>query len=313
MAKTRRLEERLADLNNLTDEPTSNRTMTELRKALMDKDCYVVARAAEMVGSFYMNQLETGLVHAFDRFMVNPVKTDPGCTAKTAIAEALYRMEAYQEDLFLRGISHQQMEPIWGGHEDTAAKLRGICALGLVRMNVPNVMIPLAHLLADPEADARISAARAIGYAGLEEGISLLRFKALIGDTHPQVMCECFGALIKLAPESSLSFVAGFMKNDNDAIVEAAALALGESQLAQALPFLEAAWEDTFDRDLRKSFLTSIALLRYEEALAFLESLIVEGPRVHAVDALEALNLYREDQRIWRRVQKAVETRGEKL
>jgi hypothetical protein len=313
MAKTRRLEERLADLNNLTDEPTSNRTMTELRKALMDKDCYVVARAAEMVGSFYMNQLETGLVHAFDRFMVNPVKTDPGCTAKTAIAEALYRMEAYQEDLFLRGISHQQMEPIWGGHEDTAAKLRGICALGLVRMNVPNVMIPLAHLLADPEADARISAARAIGYAGLEEGISLLRFKALIGDTHPQVMCECFGALIKLAPESSLSFVAGFMKNDNDAIVEAAALALGESQLAQALPFLEAAWEDTFDRDLRKSFLTSIALLRYEEALAFLESLIVEGPQAHAVDALEALNLYREDQRIWRRVQKAVETRGEKL
>ena len=210
MAKTKRLEEHLAELVSLRDEPTSDRTVTELRKALMDKDNFIAMRAAEMVGEFYLQQLEPVLVRAFDKFMVNPVKTDPGCSAKTAIAETLYRIEAYQADLYLRGISHQQMEPVWGGQEDTAAKLRGTCALGLVRMNYSNVMIPLAHLLADPESDARISAARAIGYAGLDEGISLLRFKALTGDTHPQVLCDCFGALIKLAPDTSLSFVAGF-------------------------------------------------------------------------------------------------------
>ena len=68
----------------------------------------------------------------------------------------------------------------------------------------------------------------------------------------------------QLAPDASLSFVAGFMKNEDVAVVEAAALAIGESQLPQAFPFLEAAWEDTFDRELRKTFLTAIALLRQE-------------------------------------------------
>jgi HEAT repeat protein len=245
--------------------------------------------------------------------MVNPVKIDPGCSAKTAIAETLYRLEAYQADLYLRGISHRQMEPVWGGEEDTAAKLRGVCALGLVRMNYTNVMIPLAHLLADPDADARISAARAIGYAGLEEGIPLLRYKVLTGDAHPQVLCESFGALIKLSPESSLAFVASFLKRDDVTIVESAALALGESQLPQAFPFLEEAWEDTFDRELRKTLLTSIALLRQEPAMAFLENLILEGARVHAQDALEALSLYRGEQRIWQRVEMALQSRDEKL
>lgn len=313
MAKTKRLEERLAELTGLRDDPTSDQTMSDLHKALLDKDSYIVTRAAEIAGEFYLEQLEAGLVRAFDRFMVNPAKTDPGCSAKTAVAESLYRLEAYQEDLYLRGISYVQMEPVWGGHVDTAAKLRGICALGLVRMNYNNVMIPLAHLLADPEADARIAAARAIGYARLSEGIPLLRFKVLSGDTHPQVMCDCFGALIKLAQDASLSFVAGFMKHEDVAIVEAAALAMGESQLPQAFPFLETAWEDTFDRELRKTFLTSIALLRQEAAIVFLESLIREGPRVHALDALEAVNMYREDARIWRRVQNAVKARDEKL
>ena len=313
MAKSRKLEERLAELACLKDDPTSDQTVTDLRKALLDKDNFIVTRAAEMTGEFYLQQLEPTLVRAFDKFMINSIKTDPGCSAKTAIAETLYRLEAYQAEVYLRGISHRQMEPVWGGQEDTAAKMRGICALGLVRMNYTNVMIPLAHLLADPEADARISAARAIGYSGLEEGISLLRFKVLSGDTSPQVMCDCFEALIKLSPEASLSFVAGFMKHDDVAIVEAAALALGESQLAQAFPFLEEAWEDTFDRELRKTLLMSIALLRQEQAMAFLETLIIEGPKVHAQDALEALNIYRGEQRIWQRVEKAMHTRDEKL
>ncbi|TFG67038.1 MAG: hypothetical protein E4H27_09500 [Anaerolineales bacterium] len=313
MAKSRRLEDRLTELTNLRNDPASDQTLAELHKAFLDKDSFIVTRAAEMVGEFYLDKLEVELVHAFDRFMVNPAKTDPGCSAKIAIAESLYRLEVYQEDLFLKGICHVQMEPVWGGQVDTAAKLRGICALGLVRMNYNNVMIPLAHLLADPESDARISAAKAIGYARLPEGIPLLRFKVLTGDSHPQVMCDCFGALIQLAPDASLSFVAGFMKKEDVAVVEAAALAIGESQLSQAFPFLETAWEDTFDRELRKTFLTAIALLRQEAAFVFLESLISEGPKVHALDALEAVKMYREDARIWRRVQIALKARAEAL
>ncbi|MDF1514175.1 MAG: HEAT repeat domain-containing protein [Anaerolineae bacterium] len=313
MSKTKKLEQLLADLACLRSDPTSEHAVVELRKAVLGKDNYVAARAAEMAGEFYLQQLEPVLVQAFHRFMVNPVKVDPGCSAKTAIAEALYRMEAYQADLYLTGISHRQLEPVWGGQEDTAAMLRGVCALGLVRMNYENVMIPLAHLLADQESDARIAAARAIGYSGLPEGIPLLRLKVLVGDRHPQVLCECFNALIKLAPEPSLAFVAGFMQQEDTAVVEAAALALGESQLSQAFPFLESAWEASFDRETRKTYLMAIALLRNEDALAYLEELIVHGPRAHAVDALEALSLYKEEPRIWSRVESALKRRDTPL
>ncbi len=307
MGKSQRLEDRLASLGELRADPTSQESLKALQKALTSKVSHVVARAAEIVGEFHLTELEPDLVEAFERFMTNSQKTDPGCAAKTGIVEALYRMEAYQPDIFLHGIGHVQLEPVYGGKEDTAAKLRGLSALGLVRINYPNVMLQLAQLLADSEADARMSAARAIGYAGLDAGIPLLRFKALIGDPHPQVLCECFTALLQLAPEPSLSFVAGFLHRDDLAVQEAAAVALGESRLVQAFPFLETAWEDAIDADLRRALLFAIAFLRHERALSFLLSLVETGGRSRD-NALAALRMYRGDPRIWDRVEAALET-----
>jgi HEAT repeat protein len=303
MAGRRSVEDRLSDLNALRSEPVTEETVSELQRALSSKVNHVAARAAEIVGEFMLTELESDLVEAFDRFMNNAAKIDPGCAAKTAIADALYRMEAYQPDLLLQGIGHVQWESVYGGKEDTAAKLRGICALGLVRIHYPNVMILLAHLLADPEVDARISAARAIGYSGQTDGVPLLRFKALIGDDNPQVLCECFSSLIALDPEPSLAFVAGFLQSDSTVFQEAAAVALGESQLVQALPFLETAWEDAVDPELRRTFLLGIALLRQERAIDFLIDLVAEGDSPRSKEALEALAIYREDSSIWARVE----------
>lgn len=310
MAKSRRLEERLHDLNALRSDPTAGESLAALQKALTTKTNHVVARAAEIAGEFLLNDLEPDLVQAFARFMTNPVKTDPGCAAKTAIAEALYRMEAYQAEVFLQGIGHVQLEPVYGGREDTAANLRGVSALGLVRIHYPNVMLLLAQLLADAESDARIAAARAIGYAGMDAGVPLLRFKVLTGkvltgDAHPQVLCECFNALIRLDPEPSLAFVAGFLQHEARALQEAAAVALGESQMVQAFHFLEAAWEDTIDAELRQSYLLAIALLRHERALAFLLELVKEDGR-RGEEALAALHMYRDDPRVWERVEMAL-------
>lgn len=311
MAGRRSVEDRLADLNALRSAPATEETVSELQRALSSKVNHVAARAAEIVGEFMLTELEPDLVDAFDRFMNNPAKIDPGCAAKIAIAEALYRMEAYQPDLLLQGIGHVQLEPVYGGKEDTAARLRGICALGLVRINYPNVMILLAHLLADPEAEARLSAAQAIGYSGQAEGIPLLRFKALSGDENPQVLCECFSSLIGLDPDPSLAFVAGFLQSESTVFQEAAAVALGESQLVQALPFLETAWEDAADAELRRTFLLGIALLRQERAIDFLLRLVAEGGHTRSQEALEALAVYREDSSIWSRVEEALEDREE--
>jgi HEAT repeat protein len=270
----------------------------------------VVGRAAEIIGDYQLTSLEPDLVEAFERFMVNAQKTDPGCAAKSAIVDALYRMEAYQPDVYLKGIGHVQMEPVWGGQEDTAAKLRGTSALALVRINYSNVMLQLAQLLADPESDARIAAARAIGYSGnIEAGEPLLRYKALIGDEHPQVLCDCFGALLQLTPDASLSFVASFLHRDDAAVAEAAAVALGESQLVQAFPFLEAAWEDALDAEMRQTLLLAIALLRHERPLEFLLGLLADSGST-AQHAYAALRMYRTDARIWGRVEAALRKYG---
>jgi hypothetical protein len=81
---------------------------------------------------------------------VNPVKSDPGCRAKVEIARALYELGEDPAAVFPRGVRHRQMEPVFGGREDTAAELRCVCALGLVRLQSPDALVELAELLADP-------------------------------------------------------------------------------------------------------------------------------------------------------------------
>jgi HEAT repeat protein len=302
MAGKRTLEERLAALHALRANPTTDAAIAALHQALADKSNHLVAEAARIVGESEIAQLESDLVRAFERFMIDPLKTDKGCRAKAAIAEALYRIGSTQEELFLQGVRYVQLEPTYGGREDTAANLRGVCALGLVRANYPHVMVELAHLLADQESDARIAAARAIAYAQQDAGVPLLHFKALSGDQDPQVMLACFDALLRLSPELSLPFAAGFLRCDDLAVGEAAAMALGESRIEEALGFLVAAWEEVLDPDFRRTVLVAIALLRHEEAIAFLLSLLADGSPAVASAAIEALGMYRQDDNVWQRV-----------
>jgi hypothetical protein len=155
MAKSRKLEELTAALNAIRPDPTSPEGLATLSRVIGSKYGIAVAQAAKIVGQAEIYALIPELVAAFDRFMVKPKDTDPGCRAKQAIAETLYRLEHRDEALFLKGIRHVQWEPVWGNQVDTAPKLRGTCALGLVRMNYPAVMVELADLLADPDPEAQ--------------------------------------------------------------------------------------------------------------------------------------------------------------
>ncbi|MEC4814927.1 MAG: hypothetical protein SAK29_16850 [Scytonema sp. PMC 1069.18] len=307
MAKSRKLEETLSTLAQIRDNPTSEEAIAILCQVLKSKYSVAVAQAAKMVGEFAIAQLISELVAAFARMMVKPVQTDPGCLAKKEIAETLYRLEYSDESLFLEGIHHVQMEPVWGGTEDTAAILRGVCALGLVRMNYPEVMNELADLLADPKPEARVGAAKAIAYTGNSQGVPLLRLKVRMGDKAPQVLSECFTALLQLAPTQSLPLVASFLDNPEEQVCELAALALGESRLYEAFHTLKTWWERTRNAELRRTGLLAIAMLRHDEAFEFLISLIHDDKSTDAKDAIAALSLYREDEELWRRVQQKYE------
>ena len=318
MAKPRKLEELLALLTQVRTEPTSEGAIAILQQVLKSKYSLAVARAAKIVGDAELYQLMPNLVDAFERFMINPEETDQGCLAKKEIAETLYRLEYSEDGIFLQGIHHVQMEPVWGGQEDTAAGLRGTCALGLVRANYPDVMVELADLLADPKPEARIAAARAIAYSESAQGVPLLRLRVRVGD-EAQVLSECLMALLQLAPTQSIPLVkellgaheASFHFVKDTQTAEVAALALGESRLPDAFDILKDWWNRVIDQELRQTGLMAIAMIRHDQALEFLLSLIAEGNNRDAKGAIQALSIYREDNTLWQRVHQTTEQRGD--
>lgn len=305
MAKSRKLEELQARLNEIREQPITEAAALSLSEILQSKHSVAIAQAAKIIREAELRTLIPELVAAFERLMHNPSTSDPNCIGKKAIAEALYRLDCREEDVFLKGIRHVQMEPVWGGQMDTAPGLRSICALGLVRMNYLDAMTELADLLADPEPEARIGAVRALIYSENPQAVPLLRLRVRIGDD-ASVLSECFSGLLRMTPEQSLPLVASFLNHTNPQLSEMAALALGESRLLEALPILQDWWKRTRDVELRQTGLLAIAMLRHEKAIDFLLSLITEGTEQNTQAAIIALRIYQDDQELSRRIEEII-------
>jgi HEAT repeat protein len=305
----RGLEEQLAALSRLRDEPDREQVVRALGKALGNRSSYLVARAARIAGELEIEELAGEMAEAFFRFLKG---ADKGCNAKTALAEALYQTGAERTDVFLAGIIHVQREPVYGARVDVAAALRGHCAMALVRLGDPDVMTRLAQLLADPEVEARQAAARAIGYSGRHDGVPLLMHKILSGDPDTQVLGECLASMLALADEElALPLLARFLRGDDPEVAEAAALALGESRLKGALAILKDAWQQTFSAQLQSTLLVAMALLRQDEAIAFLLSLIAGEKMRSARAAISALATFRHDESLVEQVRQALQERGD--
>jgi len=304
MSRRDPLAETLARLSEARADPHAPGAAETLRRALADRSNLVVAPAAEIVAEWELADAAPDLIAAFDRFLIDPVRRDPTCAAKLALAGALLRLDAGDAELFRRGLRHVQLEPVWGGAQDTAAPLRATCALGLARANPPDVLLDLAGLLADPEADARTGAARAIAAAGRPGGAALLWFKALGGDAEVGPLAECFAGLLALEPERAVAFVGSYLRAANPALAEAAALALGQSGLAAAASWLRDAWQTADDPGRRRPFLRALALLGDEAAFAFLLELVATAPADDARDALAALAVI-DDRRLRRKIDRA--------
>jgi HEAT repeat protein len=303
MAKARRTTEtKLVRLRSLRGAPVSPELLQELGDALADSSNLVVADAAALVAEARLVDLAPALTAAFDRFLVNPTKTDKLCRAKIAIAEALNQMDFAEEDTFWRGARYVQFEPVYGGERDTAAPLRISCAFSLVRVHARGVLALLVDLLSDPEKDARLGAAQALAYSETEAAGLLLRLKARVGDSEPDVVSECFTGLFKLAPPEAVPFVAEFLEAPDRAVQESALLALGDSRRPQAFEVLKAFWERLIDAELREPVLMSLSLLRLPAASDFLVGLVETGTRSIAEAAISALALHRYDDRLRERI-----------
>jgi HEAT repeat protein len=304
----RKLEDVFAALAEARKDPSSAASLAELRQALGGKSPHAAAKAAKIAGESEVLAVVPEMLAAFDRFFEEP---DPGCGAKAALADALYRIGHDDPAPFLRGIHHVQMEPVFGGRVDTAVDLRGACALGLARLSHREALLHLADLLADREPPARIAAARAIAYRGGEDGAPLLRLKALLGDEEPAVVSECLGALLRISPPS-VGFVASFLRAKGPDVAEAAALALGESRLLAAFEALRDWSRDVAGTPRERTAFLALATLRREEALDHLLGVVREGGVRSAERAVEALSLYRGDEALRTRLDEAAHSRKER-
>ncbi|MGH8220778.1 MAG: hypothetical protein ACREUT_19770 [Steroidobacteraceae bacterium] len=145
-------------------EPTAERTVqiAAVRGALGNAPFHISARAAAISEQRSLHEVIPTLLAAYARFLHDPVKRDPKCLAKQAIARALVTLDCQDVDFYLQGVRYVQLEPVWGGKADAAVDIRYTCAMGLAATGYSRTVAALASLLADTEARVRAGAARAI-------------------------------------------------------------------------------------------------------------------------------------------------------
>ena len=293
---------------NLLREAAPSEAATALRKALSDRVNLIVAKAAKMAAEIRLHDLLPDLLHAFDRLFEKPVERDPQCWGKNAISKALVALDHRESAPFLRGIHHIQMEPVWGGEADTAATLRGTCALALPSCSDiarAGIFRHLVDTLADSALPVRSDAVRAIAQMQGDEAILLLRLKARQGDGESEVTGQAFDYLFQLEREQALPFVAEFLQPKLGPVAEEAALALGSSRLPGAAPLLEQSFARQRDPDFRQVLLRSLSSTRQPPALDFLLNLVRNAREADALCAIEALALHRDSADIRRQVEHA--------
>ena len=278
------VEDRLAALR-------SDPSRDDVIAALRGTTGIVVAAAVKHVEAF---GLAGELAPAFARLCEQPVKRDPGCRGKVAIARYLHDADRWEPDVFAAGVALVQAEPVFGGTTDTAAELRGVCGLAYAHAGRPDALDVLARLLADPERTARAAAAQGLGDAGRPDASALLRYKAIIGDADADVHAAVLEALLHLGGDDAIELVASFLPA-GDERAELAASALGASRRAAAYPVLVAWLPTCRPRQRQQVGYLALALLRDDRANKQLLEIVATGERGDAIAAAKALATFAAD------------------
>jgi hypothetical protein len=304
MAAKRNFDQQLAALDALRQQPEQVRERG-LRKALTHRNNFLVAKAADLVREFQMAQLIPELLVSFDRFFHNPGKTDPQCWAKNALSRSLATLEHQDAGVFLRGMRHIQMEPIWGGRSDTAGTLRATCALALVQGCALSESALLAHLLellGDTDKGVRTEVVRAIEQVGSSSAVLLLRLRAVLGADEPEVLGACYSGILCIEGLSAIPWVGRFLASGDESAAEAA-LAIAGTHSPEGFAALRECLAKANDPWWHSVLLSAIALTRQEEAVDFLLDFIrSESPDaeaaitalLRAVPSSEVVNRLRE-------------------
>jgi hypothetical protein len=289
MPPKRTFDAELAALEALRD-ATPEAAEPELAKALNLRNNFLVAKAAALTLHHRLTDLTSNLAASFPRFLENGAKSDPQCWAKNALAKTLAAFEYQEPELFLTGMRHIQLEPVWGGTADTAGTLRGTCALALVQcreLDSQRLLIHLIPLFADKELPVRVNVARAVEQVGTDSAALLLRLRAELASDAPELLDACYSGVLALEGLAAIPWAAQFLPPEDDAAAEAA-MAIAQTRTLEAFQLLRTTFAKTRDPWFRTVVLSAIALTRQQEATDWLLDLIANEQR-HAADAHEAL------------------------
>jgi HEAT repeat protein len=311
---SRKLEEKIEHLQQLRKNGCDPGAVSILTKALLDRSNLVVAEAAKTIAAFQLTEQIPNLLAAFDRLFPDAVKVDPKCWGKTAIAKALAQLDCSDSQPFIRGAAHIQMEPVWGGEEDTATLLRSSCVLALVQCTDIRRFEIFRHLvdaMNDPTDPVRVEAVRAIHQLGGDEAGLLLRLKARLGDQEPMIVGHAFDALLNLEREDGVRFVSEYLKSKVQELRDEAALALGGSRLNSALKILIETWKECRSPEFSSTLLRAISASRLQDAIDFLIEVVKSGTSSQYLAALEALKLHEGSPEIQASIAAAREARSQ--
>lgn len=310
----RNIERELESLSALRHSESSEFRTQALRKALADKVNVIVARAAKIAGELRQRDLVPDLCTAFERLMQHPLKSDPKCWGKEAIAKALKDLEHTDSAIFLTGSKHVQYEPVWGGEEDTATTLRATCVLALLActdLTREDKLWSVVPLLTERSPSLRKDAALALQDIGGREAALLLRIKARMGDDDATVTGQVFESLLNVEGESAVPFIAEFLQSMKPELSSEAALALGASRLSGAVAALKHALSGKHTLLDVELLYRALSISRNADAVEFLLDIVRRGRPHEASAALESLGLYRDSQDISMKVSAVVAARSE--
>jgi HEAT repeat protein len=306
MPGKRKFEDQLAALDALRQQPPEA-AIDPLRKALTNRNNFVVAKAADLVRQLQLTQLTPELLNAFDRFMLrsgkeDPVKSDPQCWAKNAISRTLAAFEHQDAAVFLRGMHHIQLEPSYGGASDSAGTLRATCALALVQCRSlleADLLTHLIELLGDKDKAVRAEVVRAIEQVGSPAAALLLRLRAILDsnlksrkpgqppEEEPEVLGACYSGILRIEGPKAIPWIARFLSDSDDPAAEAA-LAIAGTHSAQGFEVLRDRFAEESDPWFCSVLLSAIALTRQDAAVEFLLDQ-VRAESLQAEAAIEAI------------------------
>jgi hypothetical protein len=309
----RGFDEQMAALDALKGRELNADDIALIKKSLAHRNNFIVGKAARFAEDSGLIELVPDLLTAYDRFFTNPEKTDPQCWAKNALSRALARLECRDKDVFLRGLRHHQLEPTWGGRSDSAGTLRAHCAHALIASNGldnQELLVILIDTLVDEDKTVRLETVRALAQLG-EMAVPVLRLRAMIPSRppeEPEVLGQCFSALLAIERDAAIPFVVRFLEAGDDPAGEAA-FALAETRSPAALAPLLTRLKASADEWFSGVLLSAIALTRLPEAIDFLIAMIERDER-EAPRAIEAVRRIATSEELRARFVQAVEASG---